>query len=48
MNSSISLWGFFRHALLRREGSGEIEGLLRPNPWRERDQARESLLQQAG
>jgi hypothetical protein len=31
-----------RHAFLHREGSGKIEGLLRPNSWRESDQARKS------
>src|SRR6266481_582494 len=36
-----------RHALLHSEGSGKIEGLLRPNSWRESDQAGKSLLHQA-
>ena len=31
-----------RHALLHREGSGKIEGLLRPHSWRESDQGGKS------
>ena len=47
-DAPIAHEGFFACSLLHREGPGKIEGLLCPNSWREIDQARESLLHQAG